>query len=433
LRVTVRRFHRIVGAGFFCVFSGLFVAIKSPMLPDFDPRLRAMAEVIVRIGLNLQPNQPLLITDPYDLQGIHPEARTLADAVRHAAGTDTTILTSDPVRLRALAEANDTRGYEHLVGNHIRQLRQHLARGGAFLFLTGSAPNLFQGLPATRFAAFDPVKWRHLGPLIQQLIRGTTQWTLVPAPTAAWADSAYADVAAGDRLDALWRLVFEAFRIGPMLLPGSMPGLSTSETFTREILGEWHTHLAALTLRCEGYNAAHHRRVRYVGPETDLTLELSRNHVWCTARLTSRRGVPFVVNLPTEEVFTAPDKDSAHGHVRVARPIVHAGTVISGLSLKFAGGQVIDAHADTGADLLRQLLDTDAGARQLGEVAIVPNRNALSLAGRCFHHIILDENAANHIALGDAYRFCSRAWLPLSLNSSQIHVDLPLDARVELG
>jgi len=199
------------------------------------------------------------------------------------------------------------------------------------------------------------------------------------------------------------------------------------------VLDAWRAHLAALALRRDGYNAAHHRHVRYVGTGTDLTLDLSRNHVWCTAQLVSKAGVPFVVNLPTEEVFTAPHKDSANGRVRVARPVIHAGTVITGITLEFAGGKVVAAQAEMGQELLRQLLATDPGARHLGEVAIVPNRNTLSLAGRFFHHTILDENATNHIALGDAYRFCSRAWLPLALNSSQIHVDLPLDARVELS
>jgi len=389
------------------------------MSPDFDQRLRAMAEVVVGIGLNLQPGQPLLITDPYELQGVHPEAAPLVEILRQTAGTETKVIVSDPARLRSLAEAGDARAYDQLVADHIRQLQQHLARGGAFLFLTGSAPRLFQGISPGRLAPFDQIKWRHLGPLIQQLIRGAAQWTLVPAPTQDWADSAFDDVAPEQRFDALWRIVFTAFRIG------ATPEASAA-------LHAWRTHLAALALRRDGYNNAHHRQVHYVGTGTDLTLALSRNHVWCTAQRTSQQGVPFVANLPTEELFTAPDKDSAHGSVRVARPVVHAGTVISGITLEFAGGRVVAAQAEAGGDVLRQLLDTDEGSRQVGEVAIVPNRNALSLAGRCFHHTILDENAVSHIALGDAYRFCSRAWLPLSLNSSQIHVDLPLDARVEL-
>ncbi len=395
------------------------------MSPDFDHRLRAMAEVIVRVGVNLQPGQPLLITDPYELQGVHPDALALAEAVRAVAGS-ATIIPANPAHLRTLVEVEDVRGLDQIFSEHIARLHRHLASGGAFLFLTGSAPRLLDGVHPVHIAKFEQIKWRHFGPLVQQLIRGATQWTLAPSPTRAWADATYPDLVAEQRLDALWRVIFESFRIPASNVDGNFPAGSPA-------LAAWKAHLAALALRRDGYNAARHRHIRYIGTGTDLTLDLSRTHVWCTAQLTSKAGFPFVVNLPTEEVFTAPHKDSANGRVRVARPVVHAGTIIDGITLEFAGGRVVAAHAETGQELLKQLLATDEGARHLGEVAIVPNRNALSLAGRFFHHTILDENATSHIALGDAYRFCSSAWLPLALNSSQIHVDLPLDARVELA
>jgi aminopeptidase len=416
------------------------------MSPDFDQRLRALAEVVIRIGLNLQPGQPLLITDPYELQGIHPEAQGLAEAIRTTAG-NATILTANPAHLRALVEQEDTRELDRLLSGHIARLHRHLASGGAFLFLTGSAPRLFEGIHPVHIAKFDQLKWRHLGPLIQQLIRGATQWTLVPAPTTAWADAAYAELPAVQRLPALWRIVFESFRVPGWNLTSGQVGIGSGEY--AQLLETWRAHLAALALRRDGLNTARHRHIRYVGPDTDLTLDLPRLHAWCTAQLTAKSGLPFVVNLPTEEVFTAPHRNSAQGRVRVAHPVVHAGTVIAGITLEFAGGRVVAAQAETNSELLQQLLATDDGARRIGEVAIVPNRPGWApvsipapVADKdisnhprspCFHHIILDENATNHIALGDAYRFCSRAWLPVSLNSSQIHVDLPLDARVELS
>ncbi len=420
------------------------------MSSDFVPRLRAMAGVVVRVGLNLQPGQPLLITDPYELQGVHPEALPLAEAVREAAGPNVAVLPADPGRLRALAEAGDLAGYEALVANHTARLRQHLARGGAFLFLTGSHPGLLTGAPPGRLGDFDRIKWRHLGPVIQQLIRGASQWTLAPAPTTPWANAAYADLPENDRLPALWRTVFESFRLPTgSNVGGSLPSDSAIPSGHSAVakpmadkkapptpddpIAAWELHLAALARRRDELNTARHRTVRYVGHDTDLRLTLPGSHRWCTAQLATRRGVPFVVNLPTEEIFTAPHQGSAEGRVRVARPVVHAGSVIDGITLEFIGGRVVAAHAATGHDLLRQLLHTDGGACRLGEVALVPGRNRLALAGRLFHHTILDENACNHIALGDAYRFCSRAWLPLALNSSQVHLDLPLEAEIELS
>jgi aminopeptidase len=408
------------------------------MLPDSDHRFCALAEVIVRVGLNLQPGQPLLITDPYELQGVHPESMALAQAV--AAGcrhSRVEIIPADPVRLRQLVEAGDRRGYEHLVRQHVTRMRHHLARDGAFLFLTGGEPRLFAGVPADRLAPFDPLKWKHLGPIIQQLVRGETQWTLAPSPTANWAEVAYPDLPAGERLPALWRTVFRSLKIDVADAGGSLspdPARLGDEAPTaQDPLRCWHVHLEALNARRDALNAARHRTIRYIGNGTDLTLELSRSHLWNTTQLRTRRGLPFVANLPTEEIFTAPHRNSTKGRVRVARPVVHAGSIIAGIHLEFAGGRVVAAQADTGGDLLRHLLATDDGARRIGEVALVPDRNGLALADRLFHHALLDENATSHIALGDAYRFCSRAWLPLALNSSQIHVDLSLDARVELS
>jgi aminopeptidase len=142
--------------------------------------------------------------------------------------------------------------------------------------------------------------------------------------------------------------------------------------------------------------------------------------------------VPFVVNLPTEEVFTAPNRYSATGRIRLARPIAFGGAIIEGVELEFRRGRVTLATAKTNSDLLQRLLSTDDGADRIGEVALVPGRPGLVWGNRFHHHILLDENTTPHIALGDAYCFCTRAWFPLSVNSSQIHIDLPLDATVSL-
>jgi aminopeptidase len=245
-------------------------------------------------------------------------------------------------------------------------------------------------------------------------------------------------------VDVLWQVVFQAMRvIGP---PDS--AVSGQNAYSASNPVElWHTHLSNLARRRDELNAARHRHIRYVGEGTDLTLDLTRSHAWCTAQLTSRSGVIFVCNLPTEEIFTAPHKKSARGNVRIARPITHGGTVIEGIELEFRRGRVVSARSRTGQDALQHLLATDHSSDRIGEVAILPalledsspterdpsgdKSSTWQASARLFHHTLLDENAANHIALGDAYPFCSRAFIPLALNSSQIHLDLPLDASVE--
>lgn len=396
------------------------------MLPDFDERLRDFADVIVRVGVNLQPGQRLLIGDPYDQQGVARSAEVIVEAVQRAArevgGGEVEVIWSASGDLRSMAEAGDRRAFDRLVAQNTARLAHHLRRGGAFLFLTGSQPRLMEGVPAARLAAFQEIAWRHFGPIVQQLVRGGSQWCLAPAPSPSWATLTFADLPSEERLVALWRCVFDSV---------GADGSGSAVTRQRD-------RLARLTSAAEKLDAARPAKLRFVGEATDLTLALPARHHWCTAEQRTSLGVRQAINLPTEEIFTAPDCRSAEGRVRVARPVCHAGTTIDGIELEFRRGRVVAATARTNVDLLRELLATDGGAVRLGEVALLASdlgapRPAWQAARRVFHHPLLDENAANHIALGEAYPFCHRGWWKWSINRSLVHVDLPLDARVTLG
>lgn len=396
------------------------------VLPDFEARLSDYADAIVRVGVNLQPGQRLLVADPYDQQGVARSAEVIVGAVQRAAhavgGGEVDVLWSASADLRTMAEADDRRAFDRLVAQNTSRLAHHLRRGGAFLFLTGSQPRLLEGVPAAHLAAFQEIAWRHFGPIVQQLMHGAAQWCLAPAPSPSWAALTFADLPSAERLAALWRAVFDSLRAD-----------GDGRAFDR-----WNAHLDRLTGDATKLDAARHRKLRLAGDGTDLTLALPTNHHWCTAEQRTTRGVRHVINLPTEEIFTAPDCRSAEGRVRVARPVCHAGTTIDGIELEFRRGRVVSASARSNADLLRELLATDGGAVRLGEVALLASdlggaRPAWQAARAVFHHPLLDENAANHIALGEAYPFCHRGWWKWPLNRSLVHVDLPLDARVTLG
>lgn len=393
-------------------------------MTDFDARLNDYATALVRVGVNLQPGQKLLVTDPYDQQGVARSAEVLVESVRRAArelSDDVEVIWSPSAQLRTMAEADQRGAFDRLVEQNTALLSHHLRRGGAFLFLTGSQPRLMEGVPAAHLAAQHEIAWRHLGPIVQQLVHGASQWCIAPAPSPSWAALTFADLPSEQRLEALWRCVFDAAR-------------ADGNGTTRD---RWNKHLDALVATAEKLNTARHARVRLTGPGTDLTLSLPARHHWCTAAQHSKRGVRHVINLPTEEVFTAPDCRSAEGRVRVARPVCHAGTTIDGIELEFRAGRVVAASARTNGELLRELLATDDGAVRLGEVALLASELGAApphwpAARTVFHHPLLDENAANHIALGEAYPFCHRGWWKRALNRSLVHVDLPLDARATL-
>ncbi len=387
------------------------------MPPDFDARLRLLAEVIVRVGLNLQRGQRLLIAEPYELQGVSREAQPLVDTITQVAGVRTEVIWGDAPRLRQWVKRGDWPALAELTAAHAAKMDSAVRNGDALLFLLGSHPTLLNGLPGEDVAELRRIAGENFGPVAHQLTRAraATNWTAAPAPNTAWADQAYPELPAAERLAALWGDVFAALRVDQ---PDSLVA--------------WQIHLDQLTELQSSLNQRRHTTMRYHGPGTALTVTLPADHHWCTARLKTRFGVPFVANLPTEEVFTAPHRDSAEGHLRVARPVYYAGSLIEGLELEFAQGKVVSARARAGQALVETLLATDPGAIRLGEVAYVPRDSALARSTRVFGHTLLDENAASHVALGQAYPFCLRSPDGAAdvLNHSLLHLDLPLDASV---
>ncbi|HTL69208.1 MAG TPA: aminopeptidase [Lacunisphaera sp.] len=386
---------------------------------DFATRLRALARVVVRVGLNLQPGQRLLIAEPYELQGVARSAEVIVEAVREAAGAagaaGVAVIWGDGARLREFVLNKDRRGFVQLAGDNARQMHAFIRNGDALLFLQGSQPRLFDGLPAGDVGDFQRLTWEAFGPVAQRLMAAETNWAAVPTPSPAWAHVAYADLPSVRRLEALWERVFSSCRVD-----------------AADPEKAWHSHLETLGARCDRLNSNPVRRLHYRGPGTDLTVELPAGHRWRTAQLRTAAGVAFVANLPTEEIFTLPDRASAEGRLHVARTVVYANQTIEGIDLEFHRGRVASARARSNPGLLEELLATDDGAAHLGEVALV-NAPALSAseATRLLHHPLLDENALNHVALGESYAFCLDGTDRRAANRSLIHVDLPVDATIE--
>ena len=390
------------------------------MPPSFEVQLRSYAAVIVRVGLNLRRGQRLLIADPYELQGVARGAANLVTAIEAAARAQgaaaVRVIWGDEARLRRAARDGPGWFFRARLRRHTSRMLRHVDRGDALLFLQGSHPGLLADIPAAGVARLRRRTAALFGVVAAQLTAGATNWTLAAAPTPAWAGAVFPDLADGERLPALWTALFEACRV-------TAP----------DPLRAWGGHLAGLDRRRDELNARRPATVRFRAPGTDLTVALPREHVWSTARLATREGRPSLANLPTEEVFTLPHKDSAEGTVRVARPVACGGAIVDGIELEFHRGGVTRARARTGEELLHRLLAVDAGAARLGEVAFVPAATSIARTGRLFHHPLLDENACSHIALGEAYGFTLRMPDATAFNRSLIHVDLPLDPACEVG
>jgi aminopeptidase len=248
----------------------------------------------------------------------------------------------------------------------------------------------------------------------ERISRNQTNWAVIAGPNAKWAAKVFPDLPADRQLASLWDTIARLCR-----LDGPDP------------VAAWRTHIEALAARSERLNRNRYAELRYSGPGTALTIGLPEAHTWISARTVSRSGIPFTANIPTEEVFTMPHRDRVDGVLRSTKPLSYGGTVIDRFTLRFAHGQVVEARAERGEAVLQQLLETDPGARRLGEIALVPASSPVSASGLLFYSTLFDENAASHVALGSAYKFTMDrgesmddvAFERAGGNRSSVHVD----------
>jgi aminopeptidase len=249
---------------------------------------------------------------------------------------------------------------------------------------------------------------------MELITRHEINWSIIASATPAWAKIVFPGEPEEVAVEKLWNAIFAASRID-----------------SPDPVAAWKEHSASLQRRAAWLNAKRYHSLHYRGPGTDLTVGLSDGHLWLGGGTTAGNGIPCLPNIPTEEVFTTPHKDRVDGLVTSTKPLSYQGTLIEEIAVRFAGGKVVEARARTGQQVLERMLDSDEGARRLGEVALVPHSSPISASGLLFSNTLFDENAACHIAMGQAYSSCVEggdAMTPEELaargaNSSLIHVD----------
>jgi aminopeptidase len=381
-------------------------------------RLDTYGDLAVRVALNLQPGQRLMIIGPLVNGGVALEAAPLVRAVAASAyragaelvepvwGDETLLLT----RFRD-GRPDWVTAYSRWLPN---ALVDHVGHGGAVLSIYANDPDLLAKEPSDLVGRLQQAVSREMIPFRQLISRNDTNWAVIAAAGDAWAAKVFPDAPAGERCKQLWATIERLCRL-------DQP----------DPVAAWQTHLASLAERSAHLNGRRFSALRFRGPATDLTVGLPAGHVWVSGRSTSRNGIPFVANLPTEEVFTIADRARVDGVVRATKPLSYGGTMVENFTLTFTGGRVTQLSAKRGEAVLRQLVDTDANAGRLGEVALVPHGSPIAQSGLLFYNTLFDENAASHVALGTAYKFTLEggdamdddAFERAGGNKSAIHVD----------
>jgi len=379
-----------------------------------EQKLNLLAEVAVQVGLGLRPGQELLMTASLDAL---PLARRITEqAYRAGASLVTTLYTDDEAALMRYRLAPGE-SFDHAAKWLYDGMGAAFKSGAARLAITGGNPNLLSNEDPEKVGRANRAVSQAYRPALELITRHAINWTIVASATPAWSAAMFPSeaLAAPDQaLAKLWEAIFQTTRIN-----GEDP------------VAAWKTHDAGLHRRAAKLNEKRYAALQYRGPGTDLRLGLADDHLWLGGGTTAGNGLYCIPNMPTEEVFTTPHKDRADGTVTATKPLSHQGTMIEGIQVRFEKGRIVEARASRGQEVLQRLIDTDDGARRLGEVALVPHSSPIAASGMLFLNTLFDENAASHIALGQAYTSCLRDGDKLTpeqlaakgANDSLIHVD----------
>ena len=361
------------------------------MDPTFQKNLKKYAELAVKVGLNLQPGQKLIMQHLRN-GGVPIQTaafvRELVDSAYKAGSPLVEVQWRDDDLLFSRLKYAPRDSFGDFPTYLAKGIMDVIDSGGAMFTVSAIDPDLYAGqdpeiLDQMQRAFLDA--WK---PISAHIGKNTMNWNLLSVPVQGWAAKIFPDIPEAEQMPALWDAIFKICRV-----------------YEEDPVAAWKSHLENLQKHSDYLNGKSYRELHYRAPGTDLKMVLPEGHIWRSAGFETQSGIPFTANIPTEEVFTLPDRRYTEGTVRSTRPLVYTGNVIDNFSLTFKEGKVVDFSAEEGEDILRSLISTDEGAGMLGEVALVPNSSPISQSGLLFYNTLLDENASCHIALGAAYRF----------------------------
>lgn len=380
--------------------------------PSIDPaKLDRLAEVAIKVGLQLKAGQDLVMTSSI---AALPLARHITEhAYRAGAGLVTCIFNDDEMTLARYRHGHDA-GFDRAAGWLYEGMAKAFDGGAARLAIRSDDPMLLANEDPAKVARANKANSLAYQPALERITGFAVNWTLLAYPDTAWAKLVFPNEPEDAAVAKLADAIFSASRVD-----------------VEDPIADWQAHNKALKSRTEWLNGKNFHALHFSGPGTDLTVGLADGHEWKGGASLAKNGVTCNPNIPTEEVFTTPHARRVEGRVRSSKPLSYQGTLIDNIEVRFEAGRIVEAKATKGETVLHKVLDTDEGARRLGEVALVPHSSPISRSGLLFYNTLFDENAACHIALGQCYSDCFRNGAALTPdeiaakggNKSLIHID----------
>ena len=377
----------------------------------FEQKLDRLAEIAVQVGLALRTGQELIMSAPIEAL---PLARKITEHAYKSGALLVTTLYSDDPSVLARYEYGSNESFDYAPTWLHDGIATGFRSGAARLAIAGANPALLARQDPAKVARANVAASKAGKPAMELITRHEINWTIVACATPEWAKLVFPGESENMAVAKLWDAIFVASRVA-----------------VEDPVREWREHGARLKKRMEMLNAKRFHALHFKGPGTDLTVGLAEEHLWAGGGTTAGNGIYCQPNIPTEECFTTPHKDRVNGTVRASKPLSHQGTLIENIAVRFEDGRIVEATATAGEDVLNRLISTDDGARRLGEVALVPHSSPIAQSGVLFWNTLFDENAASHIALGQAYSTCiiggekmdAEQLAALGANASLIHVD----------
>ena len=377
-----------------------------------EESLREYARLLVQIGLNIQRGQRLVISAPVECAAF---ARLCAREAYDAGCREVVMNWHDDVLTRMKYLQADEAVFDEVPLWRRHFFNDHALEGAAYLAISATDPENLKGVDPQRLVRSQQASGKALRDFDRLQMCGGFPWCIASIPIPSWAKKVFPDLPEDQAIEKLWEAIFRAVRI-------SGDG---------KCVDQWHQHIETLARRVEKLNALNFKSLRYTNSlGTDLTVELPEGHIWEAGNDVTLSGRTYIANIPTEEVFTSPLKTGVNGVVYSALPLSHNGTIIDKFRFVVKDGKIVEVHAEQGEEALKAAVTVDEGASYFGEVALVPYDSPISNQKILFYNTLFDENAACHIAFGEAYP-CLQGGQEMSkdelkargLNDSITHVD----------
>lgn len=386
-------------------------------MSTFEKHLEKYAEVAVKVGVNIQKGQTLFIRSDIE---VAPFVRKVVEAAYNQGAKHVYVEWNDTEVSKLKYTLAPDEAFEEFPQWRANAMIELAEQNAAFMSIVSTDPDALKGVDPNRIATFNKVAGKALKKYSDYVQADKISWTVIAAASKAWADKVFSDLPETERVGRLWDEIFRATRV-----------------YEEDPVAAWQKHDENLRKLADYLTKKQYTALHYTAPGTDLTIGLPKNHLWIGGGSVNEKGAAFMANIPTEEVFTAPDRNRVDGYVTSTKPLSYAGNLIENFTVTFKDGQIVDVKAEKGEEILRNLIQADEGSRYLGEVALVPHDSPISQSNVLFYNTLFDENASNHIAIGSAYAFCLEGGkemerdelLKNGINDSIVHVDFMIGSK----